>query len=743
MKEYTEKIEGMHCATCAINIQDKVSSLDGVKEASVNYATKKISVKYDNEKVGTDDFKREIKELGYLISSKENIQNEYLKKEKTKLFFILPVAFFLFAMMIWELVGMRLFPNSTFEMHIPYIDEILFVISTITLLTVGKPFLNGLIRFFKGKGANMNTLIGLGTITAYIYSVAALTLRYLQVGTILDDVIYFEVIILIIGFVVWGKYLEEKSKAGTGNAIKELLELQSKTAILYENGKERKINIDEIKKNDILIVKPGSKIPIDAEVIEGDALIDQSVLTGESIPVKKNLGDNVFQGTINKQGYLKIKVKKVGGDTMLSTIIKLVEQAQNSKAPIEKLVDKISRVFVPTVMVLAFISLLVWIISGNISGGVSVFVATLVIACPCALGLATPTAIIVGVGKGAKKGILIKDVEQLQKLNKVNIIVFDKTGTLTHGKPKVTKIETKISEKEVLEITSSLESKSQHPLAFAINEKAQKLNIISKRVKEFKNIDGKGVAGIINDKEYYLGSPQYMQALGLELDNNSFDSTVMILAQRETKIQKKGKSVNKKSGTEIILLAKIYIEDTIKEDAKDTINKLHLLGIKTVLLSGDNKNIVEKIAKELNIKESYYEVLPDKKASIIKDLKKEGIIAMVGDGINDAPALALADVGIAMATGTDIAIESSDITLLGGNIEKVPMSIELSKDIMNTIKQNLFWAFVYNILAIPLAMGVFYPAFGLLLNPAFAGIAMSFSSVSVVLNSLRLKFKKL
>lgn len=739
MKEYTEKIEGMHCATCAINIQDKVSTLDGVKEVNVNYATKKIFVKYDDKRVSTNDFKREIKELGYLISSKENIQNEYLKKEKTKLFFILPIAFFLFAMMIWDLVGMRLFPNSMFEIHIPYIDEILFVISTITLLTVGKPFLKGLIRFFKGKGADMNTLIGLGTITAYIYSIAALSLRYLQIKNILDEVIYFEVIILIIGFVVWGKYLEEKSKAGTGNAIKELLELQSKTAILYENGKEKKINIDEIKRDDILIVKPGAKIPIDGAVIEGEALIDQSMLTGESLPVKKNLGDNIFQGTINKQGYLKIKATKVGENTMLSTIIKLVEQAQNSKAPIEKLVDKISRIFVPTVMILALISLIIWFLSGNISGGVSAFVATLVIACPCALGLATPTAIIVGVGKGAKKGILIKDVEQLQKLNRVNIIVFDKTGTLTHGKPQVTKIESKISEKEILEITSSLESKSQHPLAFAINKRAQRLNIMPKKVSVFKNVDGRGVTGIIDGKEYYLGSPQYMESLGLHLDKDSFDSTVMILAQKKEKAEriKNGKS------TGVVLLAKIYIEDTVKEDAKDTINKIHSLGIKSVLLSGDNKNIVKKIAKELNIKESYYEVLPDKKASIIKGLKKEGTVAMVGDGINDAPALALSDVGIAMATGTDIAIESSDITLLGGNIEKVPVSIQLSKDIMNTIKQNLFWAFIYNILAIPLAMGIFYPAFGLLLNPAFAGIAMSFSSVSVVLNSLRLKFKKL
>ncbi len=483
MKNYSAKIEGMHCTACAINIKDQLESLEGVNTANVNYSTKKIEIEYDEAQIKKDVFEQEIKNLGYLVSSKNtDNENEYLRKEKRKLLFILPIALFIFAMMIWNMLTMNISQIERYTITIPYFDEILFLVSTLVLFVGGRPFIKGLFTFVKGKGADMNTLIGLGTITAYIYSTVILFLRYFQIENILQDNIYFEALITVIGFVIWGKYLEEKSRASTGSAIKDLIKLQSKTALLYKNGKEYEISINEIKKSDILIVKPGVKIPIDGVIIEGEALIDQSMLTGESIPVQKKVGDNIFGGTLNNQGYIKIKATKIGEETMLSTIIKLVEQAQNSKAPVEKLVDKISRVFVPTVIILATSSLLFWTLTDNFSIGISTFVATLVIACPCALGLATPTAIIVGVGRGAKKGILIKNAEKLQKLNTLNTIVFDKTGTLTNGKPQVTKIVSTITENETLTIASSLESKSQHPLAYAINEMAKKSNLILKNL---------------------------------------------------------------------------------------------------------------------------------------------------------------------------------------------------------------------------------------------------------------------
>ncbi len=725
MKKYSEKIEGMHCATCAINIKDRIASLDGVSNATVNYASKQINVEYDEKKINEQDFKKEIKDLGYLVSSKSNKEeNSYLKKERRKLYFLIPIALSIFFLMIWNMLMMEIFKNDQFMIEIKIFDEILFLISSLVLLIAGRPFLNGLTNFLSGKGADMNTLIGLGTGAAYIYSTIILILRYFNTNIYVENVLYFEALIIVISFVVWGKYLEEKSKASTGSAIKELASLQSVSAILYKDGKELDIKIEDIKINDILLVKPGSKIPTDGLIIDGDALIDQSMLTGEPVPVLKKINENVFGGTINKQGFLKIKATKVGKDTVLARIIELVENAQNSRAPIEKLVDKISRVFVPLIIILAILSFIIWTISGNVSMGISALVSTLVIACPCALGLATPTAIIVGVGKGAKNGILIKDVEKMQNLSNVDTIVFDKTGTITYGKPQVTKIITTKNEAEILTIAASLESKSQHPLAYAMKEKTKELGLKIKPVKNFKNIDGKGLEGMIGNEQYFLGSPTYIKSLNIEIDDTDIDSTAIVLADRKN------------------VLAKIFVEDQIKEDAKDTIKHIHSLGIKTVLLSGDNEKTVNKIAKFLNIDEFYSNVLPEDKSKIINTLKKEKTIAMVGDGINDAPALALADVGIAMATGTDIAIESSDIILLGGNLEKIPMSIKLSKDIMLTIKQNLFWAFIYNIIGIPLAMGVFYPIFKILINPAFAGMAMSFSSISVVLNSLRLKFKK-
>lgn len=718
MKELSEKIKGMHCTSCALNIEDRISSLPGVKECSVNYVSQEIKVKYDNERIIMEDIEKEVEALGYsFLKVKED--NKGLK---LKIFILLPFSGALFFTMLFDLINPLLFEIPFVFMHLPYLNEVLFLVSTIAMFWIGTPFLKGLYRFIRGKGADMDTLVGLGTLSAYLYSTTLLVLKFLNIQTTLPQTYYFEAVIIIIGFVILGKYMEEKSKSKTGQALEGLAKLQANTATIEKNGKEYTINIDTIKEGDLMIVKAGDKIPTDGIIVEGNGLIDQSMLTGESLPVKKTVNQNIFGGTINKQGFMKIKATKVGKDTILANIIKLVQDAQSSKAPIQKLVDKISRVFVPIVLSLAILSLITWILTNNPAIAISSFVASLVIACPCALGLATPTAIIAGVGKGAKNGILIKNAETLEELHKVNTIVFDKTGTLTHGKPQIKIIDTEEDEQIIMTLASSLESKSNHPLGFAVIEEAKRRNIKNLEVKKFKNIDGKGITGTIEETAYYLGSPQFIKELGINIENvQKEENTQIVLATQKE------------------ILATIYIEDQIKKEAKKVVSRLHEMNIKTVLLTGDNELIAKRVAKELNIDLLFAEVLPNEKGKIIEDLKnKKGTIAMIGDGINDAPALALADVGIAMATGTEIAMQTSGITILGGDLKKIPMAISLSRVTFKTIKQNLFWAFIYNIIGIPIAMGVLYPIWGILLNPALAGIAMSLSSLSVVLNSLRL-----
>jgi Cu2+-exporting ATPase/Cu+-exporting ATPase len=724
VKKLRTKIKGMHCATCAINIEDAVSSIKGVKISTVNYASGDINLEYDETLIKFTDIKEVIESLGYSIEQEGG--EEEKEDNKIQLIFLLPFSFLLFLAMILEIVLKIFFDSSINLMHIPFFYEILFFISSFAMFWVGKPFLKGLLRFIRGKGADMNTLIGLGTLSAYVYSTYILLINMLNMDSTFPEIYYFEAVIVIIGFVILGKFLEEKSKKATGKAIEGLIKLQSKNALIEKDGKEILIGIGDIRKGDILIIKTGDKIPTDGIIVEGSALIDQSMLTGESVPVNKLIGEFVYGGTLNKNGYIKIRASKVGSETMLSSIIKLVEDAQNSKAPIQKLVDKISRVFVPVILLLAFLSIIVWILSGNITLGISSFVATLVIACPCALGLATPTAIIVGVGKGAKNGILIKDAETLEKLHKVNTVIFDKTGTVTYGKPQVSEIETEMNHNDFLQLAFSLETLSQHPLGYAIVEKAKSMGLKPLKVTNFTNTEGRGISGDINEETYYIGNWDFINSLNLSSKKITSERTEIVLASTKK------------------VLGQIFVEDRIKKEAKDVIRRLHSDGIKTVLLSGDKKSVGEKIAKELEIEEVYTEVLPNEKSSIVRDLKKSnGVVAMVGDGINDAPALALADVGIAMATGTEIAIESAGITLLGGDLSRVPEAIKLSKETFITIKQNLFWAFIYNLVGVPIAMGILYPFWGILLNPSFAGIAMSLSSISVVLNSLRLNFKKI
>jgi len=749
MTTQTFKIEGMHCASCASVITKQLSAIPHIKSVAVNYGTEKAKVEYDHEHVSINVMNDAIGKLGYSLSKTEKSEHDHsntkentLEELKHKTEFMLPVTFAVFALMMWDIAS-KIFvgvPNLPIPMSL--FNTIGMILATVALFWVGKPYLLGVTRFIRHRVANMDTLIGLGTLAAYVYSIALTLIPFLGILLNVPEYTYFDVTIVVIGFITLGKYLEIRSKKKTGDAIEKLLNLQAKTALVIHDGKEIEIPIQDVKHGDLIIVKPGSKIPVDGIIEEGVSFVDESMVTGEPMPVQKKIGDNVVSGTMNTSGSFTFKATKVGSETLLAQIIKMVEDAQGSKAPIQALADKISSVFVPTVLVIAFITLGTWLIVGSqylgfsqaLSLGLVSFVGILVIACPCALGLATPTAIIVGVGKGAKEGILIKDAATLEKLHKVNTIVVDKTGTITKGKPTLIDIQnvSDLDDNNLISILASLEKKSEHPIAHAIVNYTQEKNIPTSDVSNFEGIQGKGLKGSIKGIEYFVGNAKLINDL-----NVSFDTTKL------NEFTSQGK-------TPVILSTKdkvlgfIMVADEIKQESKKVIADLHKLGIKIVMLTGDDEKTAKYIASLVDIDDVVAHVLPQDKLTKIKELQSQGrIVAMAGDGVNDAPALAQADVGIAMGTGTDVAIESAGITLLGGDISKLVKAIRLSKITMRGIKQNLFWAFIYNVVGIPLAAGVFYPLFGWVLNPIFAGFAMAMSSVSVVSNSLRIKAKKI
>ncbi|MCM2339151.1 MAG: heavy metal translocating P-type ATPase [Burkholderiales bacterium] len=739
MIKKTLQIKGMHCASCASIITNKVSTLRGVNTINVNFATEKANISFDDAVVSIDQMNNGIEKLGYtFIDEIKEDKVKDLLAIKSKMQFVLPISLLVFFLMLWD-IGAKLFyliPNLPLPMSTLNIISMIF--ASIILFWIGQPFLQGVVRFVKYRVANMDTLIGIGTLVAYLYSMSITLFPTIRTILKLPETTYFDVTIVVIGFVILGKYLEARSKLRTGEAIEKLLDLQAKTALLWRNDREVEIPINEVKIGDILIVKPGSKIPVDGIIIEGFSSIDESMITGESIPVDKKIGNFVIGATINKQGNFKFKATKIGSDTMLAQIIKMVEDAQGSKAPIQAVADKISSVFVPTVLLIALSSLILWLsvgvyalgFSNALSYGIISFVGVLIIACPCALGLATPTAIIVGVGKGAENGILIRDAEALEKLSHIDTVVFDKTGTITKGEPEVTDIislDNSFIEVDILRMSASIEKLSEHPLANAIVIKAEEQKINLEKVENFQSLEGIGVEGTINNKYITIHKP-----LHDDLKINKIKE-----------LQEQGKTVviveiDKKQ------IGIIALSDTIKEESKDAIAKLHERNIKVIMLTGDNHLAANYISKLTGIDVVIAEVLPQEKALKIKELQDSGaVVLMVGDGINDAPSLVQADVGIAMSTGTDVAIESAGMTLLGGDISKITKAIKLSKMTMKGIKQNLFWAFIFNIIGIPLAAGLFFPLFGWSLNPVFAGLAMAFSSVFVVSNSLRIKTKKL
>lgn len=746
------KVKGMHCASCASIITKKLSAMPHIQSVSVNYGNEKAKIDYDNTHVSIDSMNDEIGKLGYSLVSGDNtiteghdhalMKADELGELKNKTEFIVPVTIAVFALMMWDILARTTtwMPNLPIPMVL--FNTISMVLATVALFWVGKPYLLGVTRFIRHRVANMDTLIGLGTLVAYTYSILVTLLPSL--GTLLrvPEYTYFDVTIVVIGFITLGKYLEARSKKKTGDAIEKLLNLQAKTALVIRDGKEIEIKIDEVIHGDKIVIKPGSKIPVDGLIIDGSSFVDESMVTGEPIPVEKKIGDSVVAGTINTSGSFIFEAKKVGKETLLSQIIKMVEDAQGSKAPIEALADKISGIFVPIVLIIAFVSLIIWLAIGSqvigfsqsMSLGILSFVSVLVIACPCALGLATPTAIIVGVGKGARNGILIKDAASLEYLHKVDTVVVDKTGTITVGKPTVVNIhnESRLSEDDFIRIIATLESKSEHPIAHAVTQYAQVKDISLGKVSNFSIIQGKGLKGIVDGTEYFIGNAQLMGDLKISFNQNQLNQYT---SQGKTPVL-----ISTKSD----FLGFVMVADEVKKESKDAVASLHRLGIKAVMLTGDDEKAAKYIASQVGIDEVIAHVLPQDKMDKIKALQAQGkIVAMAGDGVNDAPALAQANAGIAMGTGTDVAIESAGITLLNGDISKLVEAIKLSKITMRGIKQNLFWAFIYNIIGIPLAAGLFYPIFGWLLNPIFAGFAMAMSSVSVVSNSLRIKAKKL
>ena len=734
-KVHTYKVEGMTCSACSNRVERVTKKMDGVIDSVVNLTTEKLTITVDEDLVTYGDIKRTVEKAGYKLIREEEIKDDKKKKtDKEKLFirFIASTVFTLPLLIITmgHMVGMPL-PHIIDPMMNPMNFALVQLVLTVPVMIIGYRFYYVGTKNLIKLSPNMDSLITVGTIAAFIYSLFG-TYKIYTGDSSYAMHLYYEAAVTILTLITLGKYLEAVSKGKTSEAIKKLMGLVPKTATIIRDDKELVIPIDEVIVGDTVLVKPGEKLPVDGEVIEGSTAVDESMLTGESIPVEKTIGSKVVGASINKTGFIKYKATKVGKDTALAQIIKLVEDAQGSKAPIAKMADVISSYFVPIVIGLAIFAAIGWLIAGETPVfALTIFISVLVIACPCALGLATPTAIMVGTGKGAENGVLIKGGEALEITHKVDTIVFDKTGTITEGKPKVTDIiTTNYSKDELLVIAASAEKGSEHPLGEAIVREAEEKNLEFKGIENFSAIPGHGIKVDIEGKTILLGNLKLMNENSIEVGT---------LGTESDKLAQEGKTPmyiaidNKLEGI-------VAVADTVKSSSKEAIENLHNMGIKVAMITGDNKKTADAIAKQVGIDIVLSEVLPEDKANEVKKLQGENRkVAMVGDGINDAPALAQADIGIAIGTGTDVAIESADIVLMKGDLRDVSTAIKLSKATIRNIKQNLFWAFGYNVLGIPVAMGVLHIFGGPLLNPMIGAAAMSLSSVSVLANALRLR----
>ncbi len=757
MKKEKFDIKGMTCSSCSAHVEKAVKKLEGIQKVNVNLLSNNMTVEYNEKVLNDEKIINAVTNEGYGASlcatEKEETRKvqeieegkDEIKSMKKRL--IISVCFLIPLMYI----AMYHMINDWLKIPIPHIVQTIFhgsenaitfgftqLLLLLPIVYVNRNyFIVGFKRLFKGS-PNMDSLIAIGSAAAIVYGIVAIYMIGYGLGHNQIEIvkkytmdIYFESAGTILTLITVGKYLEAKSKGKTSDAISKLINLEPKTAIVLRDEKEVEINLEQVVIGDILIIKPGASIGVDGSIVLGSSTIDQSSITGESVPVEKKVGDSVVSGTINKNGYFKMKATKVGNDTTLSQIIKLVEEASNSKAPISKLADKVSGIFVPCVITIAILATAFWLLQGQtIEFALSIGIAVLVISCPCALGLATPVAIMVGTGKGAQNGILIKSAESLEILHSVDTIVLDKTGTITEGKPKVTNIITDINEKELLKIAGSLEKNSEHPLAEAIIEKAKEENIDLIKVSEFEAVLGRGIIGKIDGRKYYGGNLKLMEEYNINVNHAK---------KQAEEFSKQGKTVLYFANEESII-GTIAVADTLKLTSKQAIKELKRKNKQIVMLTGDNKIVAGTIGKEIGITEIVSEVLPQDKEKEVYKLQKEGKkVAFVGDGINDSPALVRADVGLAIGSGTDIAIESADIVLMKNDLFDVVTAINLSKAVIKNIKMNLFWAFFYNAIGIPVAAGVFYLGLGLKLNPMIGAAAMSLSSVCVVTNALRLK----
>ncbi|WP_134700724.1 heavy metal translocating P-type ATPase [Ammoniphilus sp. YIM 78166] len=727
------EVTGMTCAACANRIEKRLNKLEGVEKATVNFALETALVEYNPDQVSIPDMKEAIKRLGYTLEPKQEKTGETvdhrhreIEKQQGKFLFSLILSFPL----LWAMVSHFEFTSFIWLPDMFMNPWVQFALATPVQFIVGKPFYVGAYKALRNKSANMDVLVALGTSAAYFYSLY-LSIVWMGTGTHMVD-LYYETSAILITLILLGKLFEAKAKGRSSEAIKKLMGLQAKQATVVRDGQEMIVPMEDVLKGDIVYVKPGEKIPVDGEILEGRSALDESMLTGESIPVDKTIGDHVIGSTINKNGFLKIKATKVGKDTALAQIIKVVEEAQGSKAPIQRLADVISGIFVPIVVGIAIVTFLVWyfvVNPGDFAGALEKFIAVLVIACPCALGLATPTSIMAGSGRAAEFGILFKGGEHLETTHLIDTIILDKTGTVTNGKPSLTDVMVAegIDEKEFLALVGTAEKNSEHPLAEAIVEGIKEKGLELGSPEAFEAIPGFGIQSTVNGRVLYIGTRRLMAKHNIHIQ--------LQLSQMEN-LEKQGKTA--------MLVAidghfagMVAVADTIKETSKEAISRLHSMGLEVVMITGDNTQTAQAIADQVGIKKVIAEVLPEGKAEEVRKLQQAGKkVAMVGDGINDAPALATADIGMAIGTGTDVAMEAADITLIRGDLNSIADAIYMSKKTITNIKQNLFWAFAYNSLGVPVAAAGF-------LAPWLAGAAMAFSSVSVVLNALRLQRIKL
>ena len=730
----TFKISGMTCAACASRIERFVKKLDGVTSASVNFAAESLTV--DFEKLGIKDIEAAVVKAGYAFADKNaKPKIPHDKVMLIRLILSLVFAVPLLTISMGHMVGMPL-PDAIEPHHSPMGFAVVQLVLTVPVIVIGWKFFWDGFRNLVRLSPNMDSLIALGSTAALVYGFYAMY-KIGQGETEYAMHLYFESCATILTLITLGKYLEARSKGKTDESVKKLMNLAPKTAFVMRGGKELEVALSQVKVGDIVVSRSGESLAVDGEVIEGSAVVDESMLTGESVPIEKKVGDKVVGATLNKNGFIKYRSEKVGEDTALSRIIKFVEEAQGTKAPIARLADTISAYFVPAVLALAVIACLGWLIAGESAEFcITILISVLVIACPCALGLATPTAIMVGTGKGAENGILIKGGEPLEQACKITTVVFDKTGTLTEGKPSVTDIfPCNVEENELIRLAASGEAASGHPLSEAIVNCASEKNITLSDAEDYTNIDGRGISVIVDGKKLLIGNMRLMEENGV----NVFEEYV----QKAEHCADMGKT-SMYCAADGVFIGLIAAADTIKKESLEAINELHKMGIKTLMLTGDNSRTAKAVAGELNIDSFVAEVLPEEKALHIKKLQEQGeVTAMAGDGINDAVALTQADVGIAVGQGTDVAIECADIVLIKDDLRDVCKAIRLSKATIRNIRQNLFWAFGYNTLGIPVAMGLLHIFGGPLLNPMIAAAAMSLSSVSVVSNALRLKTVKI